>query len=103
MDIKDVKILYYGVQETFLAQIVEDNGFEFVVKNVVRLMEAPSQDGQTGNLVMLPFLPYGRVDKEMPFHKGRLITTIDPSQAVFNHYKKQFSKVMLPDQPHIEV
>lgn len=103
MKTENIKVFYIGGGETFLGEVLTQTENEIMVKNVVRVIEQQSQDGKNVNITLYPFMSFCKMDEPIYLSKATIFATATPVQEILNNYEKQFSKIIKPDQPKLQI
>lgn len=82
--------------------ISPNNELSAVMKNAVSLIEmAPSNKGDTGNLAMMPFMPFTNGGTELEIFFAAMSYMTEPVEQISKKYEEQFSSIIRPDSMSI--
>lgn len=84
--------------EELLANVVDEDAFQYTLSNPAQIAIQPKEDGSIG-LMIAQFLPYAEGD--ITVFKSALITVGNPAKALVDEYNSKFEEqplIQIPDK-----
>lgn len=75
--------------EELLANVIDEDAFQFTLSNPAQIAIQPKEDGSLG-IMIAQFLPY--VDGEITIFKSALVSVGNPIQGLVDEYNSKFEE-----------
>ena len=91
----NIKLITFNTQQTIIAEIVEEDDMNFLVKNPVQVISVPSRSANDpGGVGFAPYLAYSEeFDKGIHIKNENIFCVTTPIPDLLSQYIRMFSRI----------
>ena len=91
----NIKLITFNTQQTIIAEIVEEDDLDFLVKNPVQVIAVPPRNANDqGGVGFAPYLAYTEeFDKGISIKNENIFCVTTPVSDLLEQYRKMFSRI----------
>ena len=91
----NIKLITFNTQQTIIAEVVEEDDIDFLVKNPVQVIAVPPRNANDqGGVGFAPYLAYAEeFDKGITIKQLQIFCITTPVDDLLNQYTRMFSRI----------
>ena len=91
----NIKLITFNTQQTIIAEIIEEDDIDFLVKHPVQVIAVPPKNpNDMGGVGFAPYLAYSEeFDKGIYIKNENIFCITTPVSDLMEQYRKMFSRI----------